>query len=48
MLNATTGGSLRLNGLSQHVAAFAIVPVPILLFTAVFVLLFGTDHPAGR
>jgi NNP family nitrate/nitrite transporter-like MFS transporter len=42
--------ALRLGGLSQHVAwraAFAIVPVPILLITAVLVILFGTDHPAG-
>jgi hypothetical protein len=29
-------------------AAFAIVPVPILLFTVVLVILFGTDHPAGK
>jgi len=42
---------LRHDGLSQHVAwraAFAIVPVPILLITAALVLLFGTDHPAGK
>lgn len=38
-------------GLSPHVAwraAFAIVPVPILLITAVLVMVFGTDHPAGK
>ncbi|KZT38056.1 nitrate/nitrite porter [Sistotremastrum suecicum HHB10207 ss-3] len=29
-------------------AAFAIVPVPILFFVAALVLIFGTDHPAGR
>lgn len=43
--------SLRHAGLSKHVAwraAFAIVPVPILLFTAALVILFGTDHPAGK
>lgn len=39
------------DGLSPHTAwraAFAIVPVPILLLTAVLVMVFGTDHPAGR
>ncbi|GBE78767.1 Nitrate transporter [Sparassis crispa] len=37
--------------LASHVAwrvAFAIVPVPVLLFTAAAVLAFGTDHPNGR
>lgn len=29
-------------------AAFAIVPVPILLTVAVLTLIFGTDCPAGR
>ena len=29
-------------------AAFAIVPVPILLFVAIVTLLVGTDHPNGR
>jgi hypothetical protein len=41
---------LRHSGLSQHVAwraAFAIVPVPILLLTAALIITFGTDHPAG-
>ena len=28
--------------------AFAIVPVPILLFVALLVLLVGTDHPNGK
>jgi NNP family nitrate/nitrite transporter-like MFS transporter len=39
------------DGLTQHSAwraAFAIVPVPILLFTAALVLIFGTDCPAGK
>ncbi|CCM02700.1 uncharacterized protein FIBRA_04806 [Fibroporia radiculosa] len=39
------------DGLSQHVAwraAFAIVPVPILLATAAAMLVLGTDHPLGR
>ena len=43
--------SLPHDGLSQHKAwraAFAIVPVPVLLFTALIVVLFGTDHPAGK
>lgn len=29
-------------------AAFAIVPVPILLFVAIITLLVGTDHPNGK
>ncbi|KAK7058497.1 hypothetical protein VNI00_002131 [Paramarasmius palmivorus] len=39
------------DGMSQHVAwraAFAIVPVPVLILVAVLCLLFGTDHPNGR
>ncbi|OAX35874.1 nitrate transporter [Rhizopogon vinicolor AM-OR11-026] len=39
------------DGLTPHVAwraAFAIVPVPILLSVAVATLAFGTDHPAGK
>ncbi|KAF9239852.1 major facilitator superfamily domain-containing protein [Melanogaster broomeanus] len=39
------------DGLTPHVAwraAFAIVPVPVLLSVAVATLVFGTDHPAGR
>lgn len=39
------------DGLSSHSAwraAFAIVPVPILLVTAAAVMIFGTDHPAGK
>lgn len=42
--------SLTGDGLSPHSAwraAFAIVPVPALLFTALLVIMFGTDHPAG-
>ncbi|GAA5897945.1 hypothetical protein JCM8208_003198 [Rhodotorula glutinis] len=38
-------------GLSSHSAwraAFAVVPVPILLGTAAATLYFGTDHPAGK
>ncbi|BGP16635.1 hypothetical protein JCM10213_000449 [Rhodosporidiobolus nylandii] len=38
-------------GLSPHSAwraAFAVVPVPILLFTAIITVIFGTDHPAGK
>jgi NNP family nitrate/nitrite transporter-like MFS transporter len=38
------------DGLSSHSAwraAFAIVPVPALLFTALLVWVFGTDSPAG-
>ncbi|KAJ7659074.1 nitrate/nitrite porter, partial [Mycena polygramma] len=41
---------LRSDGLSQHSAwraAFAIVPVPILLTVAALTLIFGQDHPAG-
>ncbi|KAL7410258.1 putative high affinity nitrate transporter [Mrakia frigida] len=37
-------------GMSQHVAwraAFAVVPVPILLLTAVATMLLGTDCPSG-
>jgi NNP family nitrate/nitrite transporter-like MFS transporter len=29
-------------------AAFAIVPVPILLLVAAATMVFGTDHPAGK
>ncbi|GAA6003720.1 uncharacterized protein JCM10292_000702 [Rhodotorula paludigena] len=29
-------------------AAFAVVPVPLLLGTAIATLVFGTDHPAGK
>lgn len=39
------------SGLSPHSAwraAFALVPVPALLFVAILVLIFGTDHPAGK
>uniref|UniRef100_A0A0W0F1J7 Nitrate/nitrite transporter n=1 Tax=Moniliophthora roreri TaxID=221103 RepID=A0A0W0F1J7_MONRR len=39
------------DGVSQHVAwraAFAIVPVPVLITVAVLCLVFGTDHPNGR
>ncbi|KAH0839337.1 major facilitator superfamily domain-containing protein [Lanmaoa asiatica] len=39
------------DGLTPHVAwraAFAIVPVPVLLSVAAAILVFGTDHPAGR
>ncbi|KAF5373189.1 hypothetical protein D9758_001491 [Tetrapyrgos nigripes] len=39
------------DGLSQHVAwraAFAIVPVPVLLTVAVLCLVLGSDHPNGR
>lgn len=39
------------SGLSPHSAwraAFALVPVPALLIVAILVLLFGTDHPAGK
>lgn len=42
---------LLADGLSPHVAwraSFAIVPVPILLVTALLVMVFGTDHPAGK
>jgi len=38
-------------GLSSHIAwrvAFAIVPVPILLFIAGSIFIFGQDHPSGR
>jgi NNP family nitrate/nitrite transporter-like MFS transporter len=43
--------TLRQGGLSKHLAwraAFAVVPVPILLLTAALVLIFGTDCPAGK
>jgi MFS transporter, NNP family, nitrate/nitrite transporter len=39
------------DGLTPHKAwraAFAIVPVPILLFVAMLILVFGTDHPNGK
>jgi MFS transporter, NNP family, nitrate/nitrite transporter len=39
------------DGLSSHSAwraAFAIVPVPILLATAMAIMIFGTDHPSGK
>ncbi|KAG2059535.1 nitrate transporter [Suillus hirtellus] len=42
---------LLADGMSPHVAwrvAFAIVPVPILLSVAAAILIFGTDHPAGK
>ncbi|EIN13059.1 nitrate transporter [Punctularia strigosozonata HHB-11173 SS5] len=42
---------LLADGLSRHAAwraAFAIVPVPILLSVAALTLLIGTDHPAGK
>jgi NNP family nitrate/nitrite transporter-like MFS transporter len=42
---------LRDDGLSSSTswrAAFAIVPVPILLTVAAMCLIFGTDHPAGK
>ncbi|KAG8771705.1 hypothetical protein FRB91_000940 [Serendipita sp. 411] len=42
---------LRDDGLSSSTAwraAFAIVPVPILLVVAALCLIFGTDHPAGK
>ncbi|KAJ7156527.1 nitrate/nitrite porter [Mycena crocata] len=47
----STYSGLRSNGLSEHSAwraAFAIVPVPILLFVAAITLIFGQDHPAGK
>lgn len=31
-----------------QIAAFAIVPVPILLFVAILTLMVGTDHPNGK
>ncbi|KAH7886819.1 major facilitator superfamily domain-containing protein [Phlebopus sp. FC_14] len=43
--------ALLADGLTPHVAwraAFAIVPVPILLAVACAILVLGTDHPAGR
>ncbi|KAJ6569363.1 nitrate transporter [Mycena capillaripes] len=46
----STYSSLRSDGLSEHSAwraAFAIVPVPILLSVAALTLIFGQDHPAG-
>lgn len=39
------------SGLSPHSAwraAFAMVPVPALISLAILVLVFGTDHPAGK
>ncbi|KAJ7139302.1 nitrate/nitrite porter [Mycena epipterygia] len=47
----STYSGLRSDGLSEHSAwraAFAIVPVPILLFVAAITLIFGQDHPAGE
>ncbi|KAJ7159435.1 nitrate/nitrite porter [Mycena filopes] len=46
----STYSSLRAHGVSEHSAwraAFAIIPVPILLFVATVTLLYGQDHPAG-
>ncbi|KAF8887007.1 putative high affinity nitrate transporter [Gymnopilus junonius] len=43
--------SLTARGLTPHVAwraSFAVVPVPILLFVAGLIFLFGQDHPAGK
>lgn len=43
--------SLLSNGLGSHMAwrlAFVVVPVPFLLTLAVAILVFGTDHPAGK
>lgn len=43
--------SLVNRGLSSHSAwraAFAIVPVPILIFVALLCIFLGTDCPAGR
>ncbi|GAA5967836.1 hypothetical protein JCM11641_005781 [Rhodosporidiobolus odoratus] len=37
-----------ISGHSAWRAAFAIVPVPILLVTAALTLIFGSDHPAGK
>lgn len=42
---------LLADGMSPHIAwraAFAIVPVPILISVATATLMFGTDHPAGK
>ncbi|THU96332.1 nitrate transporter [Dendrothele bispora CBS 962.96] len=42
---------LLADGMSRHVAwraAFAIVPVPVLLTVAILCLVFGSDHPNGR
>lgn len=39
------------DGLSPHSAwraAFAIVPVPALITVAILILVFGSDHPAGK
>ncbi|KAJ7433452.1 nitrate/nitrite porter [Mycena galericulata] len=47
----STYSSLRSDGLSNHSAwraAFAIVPVPILISVAALTLIFGQDHPAGK
>ena len=38
-------------GLTPRIAwrvAFVVVPVPILLIVASCILIFGTDHPAGK
>lgn len=43
--------ALLSDGLSSHMAwrvAFVVVPVPILLAIATAILVFGTDHPAGK
>ncbi|KAG1716820.1 hypothetical protein ID866_342 [Astraeus odoratus] len=43
--------ALLSDGLTPHVAwraAFAVVPVPFLLTVAIAILVFGTDHPAGK
>lgn len=36
------------NSTDKLSAAFAIVPVPILIFVALITLIFGTDHPNGK
>jgi MFS transporter, NNP family, nitrate/nitrite transporter len=44
-------GALVSDGLRPHVAwrvAFAIIPVPCILLIVAAILIFGTDHPAGK
>ncbi|KIP04508.1 hypothetical protein PHLGIDRAFT_15171, partial [Phlebiopsis gigantea 11061_1 CR5-6] len=40
--------TISANSYFKFIAAFAIVPVPVLLFVACATLIFGTDHPNGK
>lgn len=46
LYNALVSGGLKVHDAWR--AAFVIVPVPFLLMAATAILIFGTDHPAGK